>query len=239
MCFCDVLFTIQAGDIMSNELGALLEKVRTKKNLSLREAASLTGLGHSYIRDLELGINRKTGKKVIPSIHSLQKLAKAYNLNIYELLHKAGFIDIEDFQKNDRIANKELPNAIPLYESITSITKKVKEMTEHVYYPFTQNNNQPDFALTMDGNAMSGAGIHDGDLVFFQKLNHPEYNGQIVVAYIPSEKIGYIRRIEWSAQFPQYSLVSPNSNYQTIHVPFHDVNIYGVYRGHFKPEKSK
>ena len=210
---------------MGNELGALLESVRIKKNLSLREAAELTGLGHSYIRDLELGINRKTGKKVVPSIQSLRKIANAYGLDMYELLYKAGLIDEQEWSQ---VHENEL-NPIPVFESLKS-----DKAIEHVFYPFA-NEPQPDFALIMQGDSMADASIDAGDLVFFRKNKLPEYNGQIVaLAYNDKD---YIRRITWTNQYPNYALIPENSSYRTIHAPFNDVVIYGVYAGHFKREK--
>lgn len=210
---------------MGNELGALLESVRIKKNLSLREAAELTGLGHSYIRDLELGINRKTGKKVVPSIQSLRKIANAYDLDMYELLCKAGLIDEQDWYQ----AHGNEYNTIPVFESLGS-----EKIIERVFYPFP-NETQPDFALIMQGDSMVNASIDDGDLVFFRKNKLPEFNGQIVaLAYNDQD---YIRRITWTNQYPNYALIPENCSYRTIQVPFNDAFIYGVYAGHFKREK--
>lgn len=219
----------------NNELGALLESVRTERKLSLRDAASLTGLGHSYIRDLELGINRKTGKKVVPSIKSLQKIATAYNLDIYELLNIAGLIDIDELKENTSLDN--LPNKIPVLESITSLSFDANEIVDYVYFPF-QKSPQPDFAIMMKNDSMSGAGIDDGDIVFFRKQHHPEYNGQIVAVRLINKSAETIRRMTWTSQFPSYCLMPDNKNYRTINAPFNEVEIYGVYNGHFKPEKG-
>ena len=78
---------------MSNELGLFLEELRGK--LSLREAAKKSGLSHTYIRDLELGINRKTKAPIRPSADTLKQLAEAYNYPISELLKKAGYLNEE------------------------------------------------------------------------------------------------------------------------------------------------
>jgi transcriptional regulator with XRE-family HTH domain len=76
---------------MSNELGLFLEDLRGK--LSLRDAAEKSGLSHTYIRDLELGINRKTKAPIRPSADTLNQLAEAYNYPVSELLKKAGYLD--------------------------------------------------------------------------------------------------------------------------------------------------
>ncbi|RXT05278.1 helix-turn-helix domain-containing protein [Ammoniphilus sp. CFH 90114] len=78
---------------MENNLGVFLKKLRGKR--SLREISSISGLSHTYIRDLELGYNRTTNSPMKPSMDSLKRLAKAYNFPYEELLKKAGYVDNE------------------------------------------------------------------------------------------------------------------------------------------------
>ncbi|PWA13287.1 hypothetical protein DCC39_02260 [Pueribacillus theae] len=231
---------------MENVLGTFLEAVRKEKNLSLREAASKSGLGHSYIRDLELGINRKTGKKVIPSINSLKKIADAYELNIYDLLDKAGLIDLEALRETNESTrsslekqnNQSSPSPIPLLYEVKPHIELLNaaNIEKYIYYPFS-DGTQPDYALKMKGDSMARAGIDDGDIIYMRSLDHPEYNGQIAAVSITGNEEGMIKRITWSSNFPMFSLVSENPNYRTINVPFNKAEICGVYFGHFKPEK--
>lgn len=84
---------------MSNDLGNFLEKLRGK--MSLRVASQKSGLSHTYIRDLELGINRKTKAPIRPSADTLLQLAKAYNHPPNDLLIKAGYLeDTEEITKS-------------------------------------------------------------------------------------------------------------------------------------------
>jgi transcriptional regulator with XRE-family HTH domain len=85
---------------MSNELGNFLEELRGK--LSLREAAEKSGLSHTYIRDLELGINRKTKAPIRPSADTLKQLAEAYHYPVNELLKKAGYLEAEQHSLSDK-----------------------------------------------------------------------------------------------------------------------------------------
>jgi transcriptional regulator with XRE-family HTH domain len=85
--------------IMSKELGKFLEELRGK--MSLREAAEKSGLSHTYIRDLELGENRKTKAPIRPSADTLIQLAKAYKHSSNDLLKRAGYIDDESIRKAD------------------------------------------------------------------------------------------------------------------------------------------
>jgi len=75
---------------MENELGNLLRELRGKT--PLREVAAKTGLSHTYIRDLELGINRSTKAPIKPSPDTLKRLSEAYNYPYKQLMKLAGYI---------------------------------------------------------------------------------------------------------------------------------------------------
>jgi transcriptional regulator with XRE-family HTH domain len=74
--------------------GCFLEQLRG--NLSLREAAKLSGLSHAYIRDLELEKNRLTNDRIIPSPDTLKKLSIAYRYSYKELMIMAGHLTKEE-----------------------------------------------------------------------------------------------------------------------------------------------
>lgn len=86
---------------MANELGEFLEKLRGKR--SLREVAEKSGLSHTYIRDLELGVNRVSKTPIRPTPETISKLAEAYNYSYEELMAMAGYMEriINDQTKND------------------------------------------------------------------------------------------------------------------------------------------
>jgi transcriptional regulator with XRE-family HTH domain len=84
---------------LDNNLGQLLESLRGK--MSLREVANVSGLSHTYIRDVERGINRSTKAPVKPSPDTLRRLAEAYKYSYAELMKVAGYLgeeteDIDD-----------------------------------------------------------------------------------------------------------------------------------------------
>ncbi len=225
--------------LLDNSLGELLEAVRIEKGLSLREAAELTKLGHSYIRDLELGTNRRTGKVLAPSVNSLKKIAHAYELDLYMLLDKAGLIDLEEIHQTTQLASPvNEPILIPLFHTIVPDLAKVPSThVDYVYFPI-QGRKQPDFAIQMQGDSMRNADIDDGDIIYFHASGQPEFNGQIVAAqHIDNEEV-FIRRLTWDSQFPTYCLIPENTSYRKSHIPFHQLKTHGVYCGHFKPEKT-
>ncbi|MGF9907306.1 helix-turn-helix domain-containing protein [Brevibacillus porteri] len=85
---------------MQNELGKTIEALRKAKKLSLRAVSDITGLNFSYIRDLELGVNRSTKQPVNPTTETLQKLAAAYEHPLEDLLKLAGLVEVANaFEK--------------------------------------------------------------------------------------------------------------------------------------------
>jgi transcriptional regulator with XRE-family HTH domain len=100
-----VVYTTQVNggyylmNTLENELGLFLEQLRKKRKMSLREAAEKSRLGFTYIRDLELGENRKTKKSIKPSPQTLKQLSEAYNHSYDELMKMAGYIDYDIYQE--------------------------------------------------------------------------------------------------------------------------------------------
>jgi HTH-type transcriptional regulator, competence development regulator len=76
---------------VKNNLGEFLIQLRGNK--SLREVSKISGLSHSYIRDIERGINRTTNLPIRPSAETLKRLSKAYDFPYEELLLHAGYIE--------------------------------------------------------------------------------------------------------------------------------------------------
>lgn len=99
-----------------SELGLYLEELRGK--MSLREAAKRSGLSHTYIRDLEMGINRGTKTAIKPSTESLKALADTYNKPLETLLEKAGYIEEKTKYTNTVELPEELKRIIERYNKL-------------------------------------------------------------------------------------------------------------------------
>ncbi|MGU3473148.1 helix-turn-helix domain-containing protein [Paenibacillus sp. D51F] len=78
---------------MNQNIGQHLEALRMSCGYSLREAAKRSGLSHGYIRDVELGVNRKSGAQMIPMPQTLRKFADAYRANYNDLMRIAGHFE--------------------------------------------------------------------------------------------------------------------------------------------------
>lgn len=81
---------------MNLNIGAHLRALRQSRGYSLREAAARSGLSHGYIRDVEIGINRKSGSPIIPMPKTLLKFSEAYQANYQVMMQIAGHIKADD-----------------------------------------------------------------------------------------------------------------------------------------------
>lgn len=74
------------GLMLLEEIGKRLKEARDARNLSLREAAKLIGVSHSYLDTLEKGRDPRTGNPVNPSVETLVQISKGYSIPIEKLL---------------------------------------------------------------------------------------------------------------------------------------------------------
>jgi transcriptional regulator with XRE-family HTH domain len=80
---------------MKMKLGELIKKYREENKMSLREFAKKAGLSHSYINNLESGIDPRSGKEVMPTIETLKKIAQAMDMELNDLLTQIGYIETD------------------------------------------------------------------------------------------------------------------------------------------------
>lgn len=114
------------------ELGEFLESLRGK--MSLRDAAKKSGLSHTYIRRLELGINKETNEIIKPSPETLKMLANAYNHSYEDLLTKAGYLTESEsnFIRDLYLTEEELINKYKLTIEGKEVSKD--ELIEAIQY---------------------------------------------------------------------------------------------------------
>lgn len=76
-------------------------------------------------------------------------------------------------------------NEIPLYGRIAAGTpiEAIRDEEQMVHIPETMMGAGEHYALTVDGDSMINAGIHDGDTVIIKRCDSAE-NGEIVVALV-------------------------------------------------------
>ncbi len=85
-------------------------------------------------------------------------------------------------------------------------------------------NKPATFFMRVNGNAMIGAGIHDGDVVIVDRSVKP-VTGKVIIAILGSEML--IRRLEKT--FNKVRLVPETTKLATIDVdPYSDFTVWGV-----------
>lgn len=71
------------------EFGAKLRQLRKEKGLTIRKLSELSGVAHSYLSQVE------TGKRGIPKVDTLEKIASGLKIPSLDLLMLAGYFSIE------------------------------------------------------------------------------------------------------------------------------------------------
>lgn len=190
------------------DFGNVVQKTRLEKDLSLRDLSELSGLDYSYISRIEKGYK--------PSQDAVIKLARALNLPDKELLNLAGYtpkIDLlsvlEDEYAEITAAGQSLTqqqrlsiihaiekadhpdttgNCIPLIGNIRAGIPLLSEQNIIGYIDIPENlASKADFALSVRGDSMIGAGISDNDVVVCKEGNDA-LTGQIVVALVNGDE---------------------------------------------------
>lgn len=79
-----------------SKFAQILREKRAAMNLSLRSAAELIGISHTYLDKLEKGIDSRTGVSNKPTPDTLKLISETYNLDYIELLEMCRYIPIGD-----------------------------------------------------------------------------------------------------------------------------------------------
>ena len=75
-----------------SKFAQILREKRAAMNLSLRSAAELIGISHTYLDKLEKGIDSRTGVSNKPTPDTLKLISDTYNINYIDLLKYCGYI---------------------------------------------------------------------------------------------------------------------------------------------------
>jgi len=78
----------------------LLRTIRTERGLSLREFSELLNISHAYLNKLEKGIDPRTGKKIIPTMDTITKIANGLNVPLEKFLSICGYLGDESNSSN-------------------------------------------------------------------------------------------------------------------------------------------
>ena len=108
-------------------LGEIVKEYRAKNNLSLREFASKCGMSHSYIAMLENESNSKTGGPIIPTITTINKIARGMGKTIDALIAEADDMLVSLSKEKETINEKLTPDEYEILQLFRSLDEKGKE----------------------------------------------------------------------------------------------------------------
>ena len=108
---------------IKNNLGSYIRKYRG--NQSLRKKKKKCGISHTHLDSIEKGIDPRSGKSVRVTIDTLEKIAKAMNMTINDLLINSGEVSNESINEVNK--NKYIHNYVPDDDDL-KILELLKEM---------------------------------------------------------------------------------------------------------------
>ncbi len=76
-----------------NKLNKIINNYIENNGLTLREFADKCSLSHSYIAKLKNGFDPRSNNEIHPTIETIRKLSSAMNIEVKDLLFKAGYIE--------------------------------------------------------------------------------------------------------------------------------------------------
>lgn len=192
-------------------LSEFITDYRIEHGLSQRALAAKCSVSTGYISLIEKEINPQTGKKIIPTLPILKKLAKGMGITIDTLLASCEDMDVDISISEDTPA--ELPdniipmpkmNKVPLLGSIAcgEPILAVENIESEVDIP---DHIRADFALRCRGDSMINARIFDGDIVYIRHQPIVE-NGEIAAVLIGEEAT--LKRVRL---FPDHIVLEPEN----------------------------
>lgn len=153
------------------KIGLYVKHYRERHKLSMQEFADKADLSKGYISMLEKGKHPQNDREIVPSIETVNKIAKAMNLSIDELLAR-----IDGNQMIDISRDRPLPSniitpaayAVPILGTICAGSGIHCEENFQGHF-YVDHTIKADYCLKVKGDSMIDAGIYDGDFAFIRK----------------------------------------------------------------------
>lgn len=176
-------------------IGSLIKKLRTERNLSQEELGSMLGVQRAAVQKWECGTVKNLKRETIKKLSEIFEIPSSY------------FID-EDYTNYSNVISFPKMNRIPLVGTIACGTPILanENLDGEVTVPEDIN---ADFALRCKGDSMIDARIHNGDIVYIRQQPTVE-NGEIAAVLIDEEAT--LKRVYISDN--TITLVACNSKYQ-------------------------
>mgnify|MGYP004629144639 CR=1 FL=1 len=172
----------------NKELGEFLKKLRLRNDLTTRQVYEKSGVSNSYLSLVENG-NRKASAII------LKKLANVYNVDYLDLYEKAGYIDLIEDDKKNKIDSKPKGVRVPVLGYIKAgiPISAIEEIVDYEEIPETLARKGQFFALTVKGDSMS-PDIKEGDIAILLVQSNIE-NGEIGAIIFNGDNEATLKRI--------------------------------------------
>jgi len=183
--------------------------------MSQRQLGAQCGLSTGYISLIEKEVNPQTGKRMVPSLPVMNKLASGMGVTLDDLLSMCDDMDVtlsdKDILSSANFPANILPlpkmKKVPLVGDIACGTPILAVQNVEAFLSMPEGVNA-DFCLRCKGDSMINARIFDGDIVYIRQQETVEH-GEIAAVLIDNEATLkrvylYDDRIVLEAENPQY-----------------------------------
>ena len=221
----------------------MLTKKQRDLLLFIHDYTQKTGLSPSF-EEMKLGLDLKSKSGIHRLINAL--VERGF---LERLPNKARALEVKKLPENSSAAHvRQLRSAsaktadsgwahanandeviaLPLYGKIAAGTpiEALRHEIETVDLPMSMLGLQPCYALTIEGDSMTKAGIMDGDVVIIEKCDRAN-DGDIVVALVDGEE-ATLKRLR--REIGSVVLMPENDAYQPIRLSPDRVRIQGRLR---------
>lgn len=184
------------------EIAQKIKELCAGHGVPINKMLEICGLNKNFMYDLE---RRNTS----PSIEKISKIADFFKVSVDELLGTP--IAARPFKNQADI----LPikrHRIPLLGSIAA-GEPIYADEDRESYVECGTDIKADFCLKVRGDSMTGARIHDGDIVFV-RTQEMVNNGEIAAVCIDDEAT--LKRVHYDREKNILTLMSENSAYQPL-----------------------
>lgn len=165
---------------MTKYIGYIIKEYRKLHRMSMDAFAERAGLSKPYISMLEKNYNPKSKKKIIPTIDTISKCAKAMNMDFDELFNELGTQIISTSLVPTKNVSSNIIN-IPLYkpdETILDLFRQHQEYNRCSLPVDKLNPNKEYFGTIARFDNNIDVGIHKDDYLIFEKTDTLK-NGQL------------------------------------------------------------
>lgn len=139
---------------------------------------------------------------------------------------------VQDIGRYRELQDRQLVSSIPLYGKIAAGTpiEAIRHEGQHIDMPSSMLGKGDFYALIVDGDSMTGAGIMDQDVALIKKADRA-HDGDIVVALVDDEEVT-LKRLR--RRGGAVDLIPENPDYNIRTLEGNRVQVQGILAGIYR-----